>query len=269
MQVTKAMKMVSAARLRRSQERIIAARPYANRMREVLQSLAARSQPELHPLLQRRDEKRIDVIVLAADRGLCGSFNTNILKTAWGFLGTLSAREVSILAVGKKSREYFRRRIPKQVRQEWTDVFRRLEYATAEAIAHDVIGRYETGETDAVWIVYNEFKSVIAQRPIVERVLPIEQQEFAPQTFREDYLFEPDAQTLFDRLLPNSIEVQVFRAMLESAAAEHAARMTAMDNATRNAKELVESLTLGMNRVRQAAITTEIIEVVSGAQALG
>lgn len=269
MQVTKAMKMVSAARLRRAQERIVTARPFANRMREVLRSVAARANSELHPLLQRREERRVDVVVVAADRGLCGSFNTNILKTAAGFLAELGGREVSLTVVGKKSREYFQRRMRGRIRREWVDVFRKVDFATAQEIAGELIDRYVSGETDAVYLVYNEFKSVIQQRPVVERVLPIEREEFAPKSFRQDYIFEPDAQSLFDRLLPISIKVQVFRSMLESAAAEHAARMTAMDSATSNAQELVESLTLRMNRVRQASITTEIIEVVSGAQALG
>lgn len=269
MQVTKAMKMVSAARLRRAQERIVTARPFANRMREVLRSVAARANPELHPLLQRREERRVDVVVVAADRGLCGSFNTNILKTAAGFLAELGGRELSLTVVGKKSREYFQRRMRGRIRREWVDVFRKVDFATAQEIAGELIDRYVSGETDAVYLVYNEFKSVIQQRPVVERVLPIEREEFAPKSFRQDYIFEPDAQSLFDRLLPISIKVQVFRSMLESAAAEHAARMTAMDSATSNAQELVESLTLRMNRVRQASITTEIIEVVSGAQALG
>ncbi len=270
MQVTRAMKMVSAARLRRSQERIFAARPYAQRMMDVLRSLAARANPEAHPLLEVRPENRIEIVVVSSDRGLCGSFNTNICKAAAAFCARLGGSEVQIDVVGKKAREYFKRR-RYDVRREWIDVLRSLDYADASAIGDGLVERYVGKEIDAAYVVYNEFKSAIAQLPVVEKLLPIPQEEVdsGGASMAEDYIYEPSGKRLFDSLLPLYVNVEVYRALLESAAAEHAARMTAMDSATSNAKELIETLTLRMNRVRQASITTEIIEVVSGAQALG
>lgn len=268
MQVTRAMKMVSAARLRRAQERVVRARPYAGRMLQVLGSLALRSNPESHPLLRARSDRHVELVVVSADRGLCGSFNTNIFKKATAFLETARENEVTVHAVGKKGRDYFRRR-RYNVNREWADVFRNLDYPIAAAIARDLMDRYIREDLDAVFLVYNEFKSAIQQAPVLERLLPIQRLELSPGEVAQDYIYEPDAIELFERLLPRHVEVQVFRALLESAAAEHAARMTAMDSATNNASDLIDSLTLYMNRVRQASITTEIIEVVSGAQALG
>lgn len=268
MQVTRAMKMVSAARLRRSQENLLAARPYAQRILRVLRSLAARANPEAHPLLSRRPETKIEVIVICADRGLCGSFNTNILKRAFGFLGDNRHKQIVLHAVGKKARDYFRRRNVTVLR-EWVDVSRRMDPTLSGEIGDDVIERYASGEVDAVYLVYNEFKSAIQQSPTVECLLPVERARFESGESADDYIYEPNAAALFDELLPHFVHNQVFHAILESAAAEQAARMTAMDSATNNAQELVENLTLHMNRVRQASITTEIIEVVSGAEALG
>lgn len=272
MQVTRAMKMVSAARLRRSQDRIIAARPYAHRMRDVLRSLAGRANPELHPLLEVRPERRVEVVVASSDRGLCGSFNTNIAKTAAAFLETLEGKDVTLVPVGRKVRDYFRRR-GRTFRREFSDVLRNLDYTTAVEIGGELIDRYVAGEVDAVYLIYNEFKSAIAQKPVVERLLPIAGSDLGAgedeEAGGEDYLYEPSPEALFRDLLPLHVRTQVFHALLESVAAEHASRMTAMDSATKNAKELIDRLTLRMNRVRQASITTEIIEVVSGAQALG
>ena len=269
MQVTRAMKMVSAARLRRAQERIIAARPFARRMMTVLRSVALRANPEAHPLLQERPIRRVDVVVISSDRGLCGSFNANILKTAAAFINSQSGREVIVHPIGRKARDYFRRR-NYTIGRERTDILKALEYASSAGIGRYFIERYANAEVDAVYIVYNEFKSAIAQTPVVERILPIRQQEISENVGPvEDYIYEPDAETLFDWLLPYYVEIEAFQALLESAAAEHAARMAAMESATSNASELIDSLTLRMNRVRQASITTEIIEVVSGAQALG
>jgi len=268
MQLTRAMKMVSAAKLKRAQERIVRARPYARQMQEVLRSLASRANPEAHPLLRVRGDRRVLVLVISADKGLCGSFNTNIHKTALGFLESLGDREASVYSVGKKARDYFRRRrVP--MGRDWADVFRTLDYTVAAEIARDLMQRYAEEDLDAVYLVYNEFKSAIQQKPVVERLLPIEPTELGPGEVAEDYIYEPDPATLFATLLPRYVEVRVYRAMLESNAAEQAARMTAMDSATNNAGELIHSLTLHMNRVRQASITTEIIEVVSGAEALG
>ena len=270
MQLTRAMKMVSAAKLRRAQERIFAARPYARQLDAVLQSLASRANPELHPLLQVRPEERIELLVVTSDRGLCGSFNTNILKTAVAFLREREGRTLELQAVGRKGRDFFRRR-RWTIRREWADVLRNVEFALAAEIGGDVSARYAAGEVDAVYLVYNEFKSAVAQRPVVERLLPISRAEVedGPKTAIEDYIYEPDPQSLFLRLLPHHVDMQIYRALLESQAAEHAARMSAMSAATTNAGELIDQLTLKMNRMRQASITTEIIEVVSGAEALG
>jgi F-type H+-transporting ATPase subunit gamma len=270
MQLTRAMKMVSAAKLRRAQERIFAARPYARQLDAVLQSLASRANPELHPLLEIRPEERIELVVVTSDRGLCGSFNTNILKTAVAFLRQREGKALELQAVGRKGRDFFRRR-RWTIRREWADVLRTVEFPLAAEIGGDVSTRYAAGEVDAVYLVYNEFKSAVAQRPLVERLLPISRTEVeqGPQTTIEDYIYEPDPQSLFLRLLPHHVNMQIYRALLESQAAEHAARMSAMSAATTNAGELIDQLTLKMNRMRQASITTEIIEVVSGAEALG
>ena len=268
MQVTKAMKMVSAARLRRAQDRILAARPFAVTTAKVLSSLAARANPELHPLLVQRDIKKVELILVTSDRGLCGSFNANAIKTAAAFLMAHPPEALNIMSVGRRGRDFVRRR-RLTITGEWVDVFRNLEFSTARAIADDVIRRYIAGEIDAVHVAYNEFKSVVTQRPIVEQILPIPRAGLVASEAGEDYIYEPDPESLFEAVLPGYVRIQVWRALLESAAAEHAARMTAMDSATKNAKELTDALTLHMNRVRQATITTEIIEVVSGAAALG
>lgn len=267
MQVTRAMKMVSAAKLRRSQERIVQARPFARRMLEVLRSLAARANPETHPLLRVRPQERIDLVVVTADRGLCGSFNTNVYKKTAAFIEDHRDRSVSLYLVGRKGRDHFRRS-PCPLMREWTDIARTLGYTTAAEIAGDLMADFAAERTDGVHVVYNEFKSMIQQRPVVEQLLPIERLDLAPGETAEDYIYEPAPADLFDRLLPRHVEVQLFRALLESSAAENAARMTAMESASNNAAELIDTLTLYMNRVRQASITTEIIEVVSGAEAL-
>ena len=268
MQVTKAMKMVSAARLRRAQDRILAARPGAAATRRVLASLAARANPELHPLLAARPIRNAEVILITSDRGLCGSFNANAIKTAAAFLTAQQVESIKVQTVGRRGRDFVRRRnLP--ISAEWLDVFRNLEFATARAIADDAVARYGDGSVDAVYVAYNEFKNVVSQRPVVEQILPIPKGEYADAGPTEDYIYEPDAENLLAAMLPGYVRLEVWRALLESAAAEHAARMTAMDSATKNAKELTDKLTLYMNRVRQASITTEIIEVVSGAQALG
>jgi F-type H+-transporting ATPase subunit gamma len=266
-QVTRAMKIVAAAKLRRSQERMLAARPYADRMLQVLGSLAARANPEEHPLLQRRGEEKVELVVLTADKGLCGAFNANILRRATAFLEENRAKVVSVHTIGRKGRDFFRRR-GIAVTREWVDVFKKVEYAHAARIAADLVERYVGRDLDAVHLVYNEFKSVIQQRVVVAQLLPIPELRPASPMASQDYIYEPSAKALLEKLLPKHVEFQVLRALLESAAAEFAARMTAMDNATRNAGEMIQTLTLTMNRVRQASITREIIEVVSGAQAL-
>ena len=267
MQVTKAMKMVSAARLRRAQDRILAARPFAVTTNRVLASLAARANPELHPLLVQRPIKTVELVLVTSDRGLCGSFNANAIKVAAAFLKAQGATTLKVMSVGRRGRDFVRRRgFP--ITAEWIDVFRNLDFSTAQTIADDLIERYKNGEIDSVVVAYNEFKSVVSQRPVVEQILPIPRAELTQAGDGEDYIYEPDAESLYEAILPGYVRMQVWRALLESAAAEHAARMTAMDSATKNAKELTEALTLHMNRVRQASITTAIIEVVSGAAAL-
>src|SRR5262245_26373991 len=281
-QITKAMKMVAASKLRRAQERIQHARPFATEMLRVLNSLASRVDPGAHPLLDERKSPRAGgralLFVITADRGLCGSFNTNVIKSAGTFIVDSRDREVALGLVGRRGRDYFGRR-GFDVRYEQINLFATLRFEDAVAIAHSAIEAFSQGEVDSVYLVYNEFKSVLVQRVVIERLLPIPRGAFSGEPGKEaeapepgrvviDYLYEPAAPQLFSGLLPNHVEVQVYRALLESAAAEHAARMTAMDAATRNSAEMIDQLTLYMNKVRQAAITREIIEVVSGAQAL-
>jgi F-type H+-transporting ATPase subunit gamma len=267
MQVTKAMKMVSAARLRRAQDRIIASRPFAVTTAKVLSSLAARANPELHPLLVQRDVKNVELVLVTSDRGLCGSFNANAIKAGAAFLRRHHPESLSVMTVGRRGRDFVRRS-GRRITAEWLDVFRNLEFSVAQSIGDDLVARYVSGEIDAVYVAYNEFKSVVSQRPVVEQILPIPRAELIGAGDGEDYIYEPDPESLFETMLPAYVRIQVWRALLESAAAEHAARMTAMDSATKNATELTEALTLHMNRVRQASITTSIIEVVSGAAAL-
>jgi len=278
-QITKAMKMVAASKLRRAQERIQHARPFATQMLRVLNSLASRVDPAAHPLLDDRAAPRaggrILLFVITADRGLCGSFNTNVIKSSGNFIAENAGREVALGLVGRRGRDFFGRR-GFEVRYEQINLFAHLRFEDAQSIAKAAIDAFAGGEADSVYLVYNEFKSVMQQRVVVERLLPIPRGVFsgedgidAPADAVEpavDYLYEPAPEELLTHLIPSHVEVQVFRALLESAAAEHAARMTAMDAATRNSAEMIEGLTLYMNKVRQAAITREIIEVVSGAQ---
>jgi F-type H+-transporting ATPase subunit gamma len=326
-QITQAMKMISAARLRRAQDRALAARPYAQMLTNVLKSLVTRAEvydPETgepkHPLLARRPENNILLIVVTADKGLAGAFNANILKAAARFLESKAGKNVDIEAVGRKARDFFRRRYPFNDREAEgrkapvqmtgeTVALTNIDFALANHIAKDIIDRYCSERIDSVYIVYNEFKSVIAQRLVVDEVLPIA--EIGAQDIRQsdelskaerehhaqaaasagvsleaadtseidraasqfgthqvDYIYEQSPDELFRSLLPKYVAVQIYRALLESNAAEHAARMTAMDSATNNATDMIDSLTLKMNRARQASITKEIIEIVSGAAAL-
>src|SRR5262245_8689015 len=281
-QITKAMKMVAASRLRRAQERIQAARPFANEMHRVLESVAARVDPTAHALLDQRATPRAGrkalLFVVSADRGLCGSFNTNVIKAASTFIVEDSSRQVTLGLVGRRGRDYFARR-GFEVRYEIVNLFASLKFDHAKDIAHAAIEAFTSGEVDSVHLVYNEFRSVISQRVVTQRLLPIERRDIeaqpTPSTVdaaaaagNTEYLFEPEPKQMFGRLLPLHVQVQVFRAMLESNAAFYAAQMTAMDAATRNSADMIEQLTLYMNKVRQAAITREIIEVVSGAGAL-
>jgi F-type H+-transporting ATPase subunit gamma len=272
-QITKAMKMVAASKLRRAQERIMNARPFAVQMQRVLASVALRVDASLHPLLERRplgpDSKTL-VVIVSADKGLCGSFNTNIIKAGGSFIAG-SQQPCALGLVGRKGRDYFGRR-GFEVIYEAVGLFQRLRYADAEAIAQMAIEAFVSGRVDRVMLIYNEFKSVMSQRVVVDQLLPIVSADVdgGAVTIEDqiDYLYEPSPQEIFNQLLPRYVEVQVYRALLESNAAFFAAQMTAMDTATKNSGEMIASLTLYMNKVRQAAITREIIEVVSGAQAL-
>jgi F-type H+-transporting ATPase subunit gamma len=265
-QITKAMKMVSAAKLRRAQEAMFAARPYARKMMEVLNSMASRATPDAHPLLQERGHEKVLLVVITADKGLCGAFNANIIRTAARFLADRGEGDVELALVGRKARDFFRRRTVK-VRSERVGAFQALRYQTARELAGELMEAFTGGEADQVFLVYNEFKSVIQQRLVIDRLLPIERHAVRQQEPGLDYLYEPEPAGIFATLLPKHVEVQVWRALLESNAAEHGARMTSMDSATNNASEMIDRLTLYMNKVRQAAITKEIIEVVSGAGA--
>ncbi|MEQ1908451.1 MAG: ATP synthase F1 subunit gamma [Vicinamibacterales bacterium] len=269
-QITKAMKMVAASKLRRAQERITNARPYAVQMQHVLAGLAGRVDSSIHPLLTVREvspSSRTLIISVTSDKGLCGSFNTNAIKAA-AQAAVNSTTPVTMGLVGRKGREYFGRR-SYHVEFEQIGIFQKLSFANAQTIATLAIDAFISGRADRVLLVYNEFRSVISQKVVVDQLLPIARTDTGEATASDqtDYLYEPSAQRIFDELLPRYVEVQVYRALLDSNAAFYAAQMTAMDTATRNSADMIGSLTLYMNKVRQAAITREIIEVVSGAQA--
>jgi F-type H+-transporting ATPase subunit gamma len=270
-QITKAMKMIAASRLKRAQDRIVAARPFAQRMLKVLNGLVSRVDQSAHPLLQMPDQStgRTLLIVITGDRGLSGSFNSNVIKAAGQFIVSNVGREVALGLIGRKGRDFFKRR-GFDVRYEAAGIFQKLSFNDAVEIADTAIAEFTSGNASSVYLVYNEFKSVMTQRVVVERLLPIprlEDSEAAAAGPSVDYLYEPAPEQIFKDLLPRHVQVQVYRALLESNAAFFAAQMTAMDSATRNSAEMIESLTLYMNKVRQAAITREIIEVVSGAAA--
>ena len=279
-QITKAMKKVAASKLRRAQERIMGARPFALQMQRVLGSLAGRVDASIHPLLSAREPSptgRTLVIVVTGDKGLCGGFNTSIIKGASAVV-LASPQPCSLGLIGRKGRDFFGRRAF-TVLFEQVNIFQRLTFADAQAIAKTAMDGFTSEEFDRVVIVYNEFKSVMTQKVVVDQLLPIPRAEVEGDAATRpapagqlvnltDYLYEPSAQEIFNQLLPRHVEVQVYRALLESNAAFFAAQMTAMDTATKNSAEMIASLTLYMNKVRQAAITREIIEVVSGAQAL-
>ena len=266
-QITKAMKMVSAAKLRRAQEAVLNARPYAGQILKVVRSLMARSETRPHPLLAEREEQKIQLVVITADKGLCGAFNANIVKAAEGFIRERGDKSIDLFCVGRKGRDYFGKRTT-PIGHQQVNLFHRVEFGHAREITGKLVSQFLSGERDAVYLLYNEFKSVIQQRIVVERLLPIPPMLLSSEQTPVDYIYEQPAAEILNTLMPKHVEVQVFRALLESSAAEHGARMTAMDAATNNAVEMIDSLTLTMNRARQAGITNEIIEVVSGAAAL-
>ena len=279
-QITRAMKFVAAAKLRRAQEGVFAARPYAREILRVLRSAAARMESTAHPLLERRPEERILTVVLTGDRSLCGAFNTNVLRRATTFFREQSSKTIQVMAIGKKGRDTLRKRGANIV-ADYINVSANVDYATAKEIGGKIGEMYAAGEVDAVYAVYNEFKNVMVQRLCTAKLLPIDPAVLASEAAEAglstasdaghieaplvDYLYEEPLSDIFSGLLPRYLEAEVFRILLESAAAEHAARMTAMDSATRNASELIDKLTLEMNKIRQAGITKELIEIVSGA----
>jgi len=279
-QITKAMKMVSAAKLKRAQDRVVTARPFANKMAEVLGQLAQRTDEDFHhPLLDQRGDQRYLLVLITADKGLCGAFNTNLTKAAQAFIRENSDKNIELMAIGRKGRDFFRNRHA-VIASEYLGLTGkgRVDFSEALEVARAIIKQYteDTG-IDKVFLIYNEFKSVLSQRVVLEQLLPVSRpKEDVPAVDAKsqqpvnlvDYIYEQPPEEMFSRLLPRLIETQIFRALLESVASEQGARMTAMDSASKNASELIDSLTLNMNRIRQAAITNEIIEVVSGAAAL-
>lgn len=284
-QITKAMKMVAAAKLRRAQENILATRPYANKMLEVLSSLAARTSAEAHPLLARRMPKRVEVVVFTSDRGLCGPFNLNLIQRAERLMEEEKAKteEIALSFIGRKGRDYFRKRRV-AIRREYVNLFGKVDYLLASRIGQELVQAYSEERVDEIFLLYSEFRSAIQQRVVLKKILPVTPkvqsggEEVPPSLPGQppaagggaavEYLYEPSEREILDKLLPMYVEVQVYQALLESVASEHGARMTAMENATNNAAEMIEKLTLVYNKARQAAITKELIEIVSGAEAL-
>lgn len=271
--ITAAMKMVAAAKMRKVQDRMLNFRPYATRMQTVLSDLARVSSREVHPLLFLRPRKTVEVIVLTSDKGLCGAFNTNILKASANYINSLKKDgvEVSLNVIGRKARDYFRRRnIP--MRKQWLGLSGKVTYSDAQAISSDLTENYVTETFDEVVIIYNEFKSLIAQKVTSMKLLPLGtiegEGEKKGTDMIADYLYEPSRAAIFERLLPKYIEIQIYRALLESSAAEEASRMTAMENATKNCSELINKVTLLANKVRQAGITKDLMDIVGGVEAL-
>lgn len=277
-QITRAMKFIAAARLRRAQETAVSLRPYAAGIREVLRSAMSRIEnPEQFPLLAQRPEERVLVLVASGERGLCGAFNANVLRRAFEFLSEKSGKTVEVIPIAKKSREAFRKRSLK-IAAEYVDVTTRADLKVAREIAAEVMKIYEAHQADSVYLIYNEFKNVMTQTLRVEKLLPLERAALgepdknappASSVDAVDYIYEQPAADIFNKLVPRYVEMQIFRMLAETSAAEHAARMTAMESATSNASDVIDALTLHMNKVRQAAITREIIEVVSGAASAG
>lgn len=268
-QITKAMKMVSAAKLRRAQENVVAARPYAKKLGEVLQSLATSLEGDLHPLLEKREAKKLLLIVLTSDRGLCGGFNTNLCKAADRFIKekTDSYEQINIMTVGRKGFEYLRSRYT--VYKNFANVLAKPNYQTAAMLGQEVIDGFVAGEYDQVELLYNSFRTVMTQDITFQQLLPVEpENEVLADETPIDFIYEPSVGMLLAEILPKNIEVQIFKSMLETVAGEHGARMTAMDSASKNANEMIGKLTLQYNRARQAAITTELMEIISGSESI-
>jgi len=267
-QITKAMKMVSAAKLRRAQEAAMAARPYADKMVELLHNVAARVSREAHPLLRAREEKKIHVLLFTSDRGLCGGYNANLIRAAEAFIRREGAgKEINLVLVGRKGVDHFRRRRA-TIADRYINILATPAEELAAAVAEKAVERFVDGETDAVYIVYSRFRSALLQVPTVEKLLPVALPETESTEQPTEYLYEPSVEAILASLLPKVAEVAIFRALLEATASEHGARMTAMDSATSNASKMMGTLTLQMNRARQASITRELMEIVGTAEAL-
>ncbi|MFI5303699.1 MAG: ATP synthase F1 subunit gamma [Nitrospiria bacterium] len=267
--ITKAMKLVSASKLRRAQERILTARPYAKKMAEMLGALGARTNREYHPLLQKRKVKKIEVMVMTSDRGLCGGFNTNILRRAMESLRGIKEKtpDLSVNVVGRKGRDFFKRR-GFNIRKEWTGISDRVQYEHASQIGKELVESFLSGTFDELYMVYGEFRSAIQTRIVTEKLFPIG--DFQQEEIENEgsFIYEPDEEEVLEILLPRHVEIQIFRGLLESAASEQGSRMMAMDSATRNAKDVIYKLTLVYNKTRQAAITKELMDIVGGSEAL-
>ncbi|NOY39657.1 MAG: ATP synthase F1 subunit gamma [Nitrospirae bacterium] len=267
--ITRAMKMVSAAKLRRAQDRMFALRPYSDKMREILLSLAQPGDQDRHPLLKVRPRKTVEVLILTSDKGLCGAFNTNVLKAGESLVRDLRTEgfEVTISTIGRKAKDYFKRRNT-PIRQIWTGLSGKISYTSAQEIAVDLMDKYIDETFDELYLIYNEFKSVASQKVIKMRLLPLGEVEHKEEEEMKDFLFEPAEEEIFNRLLPKSVEIQIYRTMLESRVSEEAARMTAMENATKSAEDMIDRLTLEYNKARQATITRELMDIVGGAEAI-
>ena len=267
--ITRAMKLVAAAKLRRAQERILAARPYANKMAELLGNLVSAAdggEGSAHPLLEQREGPRRQIVIITADKGLAGAFNSNIIRRSLDLIRESSAAALTLVVVGRKARDFYRRR-PYTVKRDLIGFWDRLAYSHACELADFFMEQYLSGEVDEVWLLYNEFRSVAVQRPVRMQLLPIPRTEaHAAETV--DYIYEPGPEEILDELLPRHVRMQVYRALMESAAGEHGARMTAMEAATTNAKEMIDVLTIQYNKARQEKITKELLDIVGGAEAL-
>jgi F-type H+-transporting ATPase subunit gamma len=269
-QITKAMKMVSAAKLRRAQDAVVASRPYADKLMYVLSSLALREDADAHPLLEERGKGKALVLLMTADRGLCGGFNASISKTAERFIRqkTDGFEDYELMIVGRKGKEYLRSRMGDKIGKVHENLTGSINYQTAALIGREIVEAYEAESYDAVYLVYNAFVSAISQEPTITKLLPVVPQQVAEREHVAQYLYEPSRGEVLSQILPKHIEVQVFRGLLESVASEHGARMSAMDSASKNASEMIGKLTLQYNRARQAAITTELMEIISGAESI-
>ncbi|HEY7519343.1 MAG TPA: ATP synthase F1 subunit gamma [Methylomirabilota bacterium] len=270
--ITRAMKLVAAAKLRRAQERILSARPYASKMAELLGNLVSAAEATdgaAHPLLEQREGPRRQIVVITADRGLAGAFNSNVLRNSLGFIRASNTTEVTLVVVGRKARDFYRRR-QWQVKRDLIGFWDRLAYSHAAELADYFMKQYLDNEVDEVYLIYNEFRSVAVQRPVRQTLLPIPRTEGDGQAAAEsvDYIYEPSAEAILGDLLPRHVRMQVFRALMESLAGEYGARMTAMEAATKNAKEMIDILTIQYNKARQEKITKELLDIVGGAEAL-